>query len=245
VTDAASLWGGASYERIAETFAPIHDRVAAVLGPAAGVRALDLACGTGALTLRLARLGAETTGLDISPGQLAKAREAAAQAGLAIRFDQGDAEALPYADGEFDAVGSAFGIIFAPDAPQAAAELTRVTKPGGRIAVTTWTSDDWSSFNTELGRDPVQGEYVWDDRERVANWLGDFDLEYGEGEWNVRKDSPAAMWEFLSGSMPPLKAWLDEQTAERTEEVRRRFEEFFGEEPVLRRRYVLITGRRR
>src|SRR5581483_7544410 len=133
VSSAAQLWSGAAYERIAETFAPIHDRTVAALDLRPGDRVLDLACGTGGVALRAARAGADVTGLDISPDQLAKARAAAAAAGLEIRFDEGDVQELPYGEAEFDAVASVFGMIFADDAGRAAAELARVCRPGGRL----------------------------------------------------------------------------------------------------------------
>src|SRR4051812_11819074 len=127
---AADTWSGASYERIAETFAPIHDRVVRTLAVEPGTRLLDVACGTGGVALRAARADADVTGIDISADQLAKARRAAEAEGLAIRLDEGDCQELPYADAEFDAVASAFGAIFAPDQERTAAELARVCRPG-------------------------------------------------------------------------------------------------------------------
>ncbi len=107
------------------------------LGP--GVSVLDVACGPGSVALAAARTGATVTGIDFAPNLLAQARERAASAGLAVRFDEGDAEALPYAAGAFDVVASAFGVMFAPRPTLAAAELTRVCRPGGRIALLNWT----------------------------------------------------------------------------------------------------------
>ena len=107
------------------------------LGPAD--RVLDVACGTGNVALAAARAGATATGLDFAPNLLTQAREHAAAEGLAICFDEGDAEALPYVDGAFDVVASAFGVMFAPRPECAAAELLRVCRPGGRIALLNWT----------------------------------------------------------------------------------------------------------
>ena len=127
----ADVWSGATYERIAETFAPIHDRVVALLAIVPGTRVLDVACGTGGVALRAARAGAEVLGIDISADQLTKARRAAAAESLEIRFDEGDCQELPYGDAEFDAVTSAFGAIFAPDHARTAAELARVCRAAG------------------------------------------------------------------------------------------------------------------
>ena len=215
------------------------------LAAQAGERFLDLACGTGGVALVAAQAGADVTGLDISADQLEKARTAAAAAGLAIRFDEGDAQQLPYGEASFDAVASAFGIIFAPDRHQAAAELARVTRPRGRIAVTSWTDDDWAALSRSVGREPTGEEYAWGREDTVGEILGGaFELRFEEGEWHVSGDSPEAVWELMSTSAPPLKAFLDGLDDERREQVRQRYVEFFGS-GGLRRRYVLVLGTRR
>ena len=101
----------------------------AQVGP--GDRALDVATGTGDLAIELERRGAEVTGLDFSDGMLAIAREKAP----GIRFEQGDALALPYADGEFDAATVGFGARNFSDLRAGLAEMARVTRPGGRVVV--------------------------------------------------------------------------------------------------------------
>src|SRR5439155_16998827 len=153
----ADSWSGATYERIAETFAPIHDRVVEALAIEPGERVLDVACGTGGVALRAARAGADVVGIDISADQLAKARRAADAEGLAIRFDEGDCQELPYAEAEFAVVVSVFGAIFAPDHARTAAELVRVCRPGGRLALTAWRKDAWWDINRRAGR-PVTYE---------------------------------------------------------------------------------------
>jgi ubiquinone/menaquinone biosynthesis C-methylase UbiE len=104
-----------------------------------GSRVLDVACGTGNVSLPAARAGAMVTGVDIAPNLLEQARKRAAAENLNIRFDEGDAEDLPYADGEFDIVVTMFGAMFAPRPERAAAELIRVCRPGGLIAMGNWT----------------------------------------------------------------------------------------------------------
>jgi acetylornithine deacetylase/succinyl-diaminopimelate desuccinylase-like protein/SAM-dependent methyltransferase len=214
---ASDTWSGASYERIAETFAPIHDRVVEALAIEPGTRVVDVACGTGGVALRAARAGADVTGIDISAHQLAKARRAAEADGLSIRFDEGDCQELPYGDAEFDAVASAFGAIFAPDHERAAAELARVCKPGGRFALTAWPKDEWSDVSERAGRTfpPGADARDWAREERVRGLLGDaFDLELQTGEWRIEADSGEELWELVSTSMPPLRAWLAEQSDE-------------------------------
>jgi SAM-dependent methyltransferase len=100
---------------------------------------LDAACGTGNAAIPAARAGAYVTGVDIAPNLIEAARERARHARLNIRFDEGDVEDLPYADGSFDLVVSMFGAIFAPRPERAAAELIRVCKPDGQIAMANWT----------------------------------------------------------------------------------------------------------
>jgi len=109
------------------------------LGVTPGARLLDVGCGAGQLALIAARAGAQVTGCDIATNWIEKARARAAAEGLAITFEEGDAEALPYADAQFDAVISLIGAMFAPRPDLVAAELTRVCRPGGMIAMANWT----------------------------------------------------------------------------------------------------------
>lgn len=104
-----------------------------------GMKVLDVACGTGNSALPAARLGAEVTGVDIAPNLLKQASESAEREGLRIQLDEGDAEALPYEDGSFDTVVTMFGAMFGPRPEVVAAELKRVCRPGGFIAMANWT----------------------------------------------------------------------------------------------------------
>src|SRR5262249_30870402 len=107
-------------------------------GVRAGQRVLDVACGTGVVTVTAARRGCQMTGLDLTPELLERARENAAIAGVKIEWHEGDVEALPFADTQFDAVLSQFGHMFAPRPEVAIAEMLRVLKPEGTIAFSTW-----------------------------------------------------------------------------------------------------------
>ena len=109
------------------------------LGVKPGSRLLDVGCGAGQLALIAARAGAKVTGCDIAMNWLEKARARAAAEGLDITFEEGDAESLPYADGQFDVVTSLIGAMFAPRPELVAAELNRVCRPGGTIAMANWT----------------------------------------------------------------------------------------------------------
>ena len=138
-TKLKAAWTAGDFGQIARAYTDGAAEFIARLGLGAGEKVLDVACGTGNLALPAARAGAVVTGVDIAPNLIEQARKNAAAEGLNCRFDEGDAEALPYADGSFDAVVTMFGAMFAPRPDQVAAELTRVCRPGGRVAMANWT----------------------------------------------------------------------------------------------------------
>jgi SAM-dependent methyltransferase len=107
----------------------------------AGWRVLDVATGSGNAAIAAARRGCEAVGVDYVPALLQRGRIRAAAEHLDVRFVEGDAEDLRFPDASFDAVISIYGVMFAPDHHRTAAELTRVCRPGGRIALASWTPD--------------------------------------------------------------------------------------------------------
>lgn len=133
-------WDLGEYERTAERLAPAAEVAVQALGPLAGLRVADLGCGTGNAALRAARAGATAVGFDTAPRLIEVARRAADAEGLDATFEVADARSLPAPDGSYDAAVSVFGVIFA-DAVSAAREVLRVVRPGGRIVLTTWTTD--------------------------------------------------------------------------------------------------------
>lgn len=147
---AKSVWEAGDFGLIAR-----HSEAAATefierLPLTPGQRVLDVACGTGNLALPAARLGAFVCGLDLAAKLLEQARVRAAAEGLAIEFTEGDAEALPYPAGRFDVVVSMFGVMFAPRPDRAAAELLRVCRPGGLVALANWTAEGFIADNFRL-----------------------------------------------------------------------------------------------
>jgi SAM-dependent methyltransferase len=109
------------------------------LDTAPGAHFLDVACGSGQLALIAAREGLEVTGVDIARNLVERARERAQAEGLPARFEEADAEALPFEDASFDIVASLVGAMFAPRPDLVAQELLRVCSPGGTIAMVNWT----------------------------------------------------------------------------------------------------------
>jgi SAM-dependent methyltransferase len=192
-----------------------------------------------------AETGADVTGLDISADQLEKARAAADEAGLSIRFDQGDAQALPYEDASFDVVVSAFGMIFAPDHAKAAGELARVCRAGARVAITSWPSDAWAQLGARL-RPDYEGidARPWSEPDYVRGLLPQFELEFDSGESTIAAESDEALWDLLAASVPPLKAWLDTLDDAGRESAREHYMQLF-EDGRLTREYVLILGTRK
>lgn len=172
-----ATWEAGDYARFATYMEPGAVDMLQAWGVERGQRLLDVACGAGQLAIPAARMGLEATGVDIAENLVRAARERADAEGLCVRFDHGDAEALPYPDGSFDVVASIFGAMFAPRPERVAAELMRVCRPGGRILMGNWTRDSFPAhmFRTVAGYVPtpdVPPPTLWGDdgvvRERFS-----------------------------------------------------------------------------
>ena len=134
-----ATWIAGDFGEIAKSYADGAKAFIDGLDLQPGMRVLDVACGTGNLALPAAQRGAVVTGVDIAPNLIEQARENAKREGLNVQFDEGDAENLSYADGSFDAVVTMFGAMFTPRPDVTAAEMKRVVRPGGFIAMANWT----------------------------------------------------------------------------------------------------------
>ena len=172
-------WEAGDFGAIARTIgAPEAESFAARLKIDPGAKVLDVACGTGGITLPLARQGAVITGLDITPRLLDEARARASDEGLNVHFDEGFAEQLPYSDVSFDVVVSMFGVMFSPSPESVSSEMARVLKPGGRLALANWTPSGFSGKFTEvvgpyLPPSPVSmtAPFLWGEEATVRNRL--------------------------------------------------------------------------
>jgi SAM-dependent methyltransferase len=142
-----------------------------------GATMLDVACGSGQLALVAAERGLRVTGVDIATNLILAARGRAAAAGLDARFDEGDAEELPYPDANFDVVASLYGAMFAPQPERVAAELLRVCRPGGIVAMGNWTKEGFvgtmfKTFARFLMPPDMPSPLLWGDESVVRDRFG-------------------------------------------------------------------------
>ena len=149
-------------------------------GVGAGDLVPDVAAGSGNAAVPAALAGADVVASDLTPELFAAGREFAARYGVQIAWEEGDAEALPYGDGSFDTVLSCVGVMFAPHHQQAADELVRVCRPGGRIGLLNWTPTGFvgEMFRTMKPYAPppppgAQPPPLWGDEDHVRALLGD------------------------------------------------------------------------
>jgi ubiquinone/menaquinone biosynthesis C-methylase UbiE len=251
----SEVWSTGTYERIAARLAPVADQLVNLLEVAPGERVLDLATGTAETALRAARKGATVTGIDIAEPMLAKARERVSEEGLQVSFDQGDVEYLPYEDACFDVLLSNFGMIFAPDHANVAAEVARVACPGARLGFTAWKPNPkLGDLYRRFTENPIEGReaYEWGREDHVEDMLGeDFELEFEDGTLWLEAESGEEIWKLFSESAPPVIALVAELDEERREEFHRAFVELYEtyrtKDGLVRapRRYLLVLGRRK
>lgn len=248
------MWGSGNYAAVAERISDAGELVVERAGVEPGMDVLDLACGTGNATIPAARKGARVTGLDFSLDLLAIARERAADAIVEVEWVEGDAQELPFPDASFDRVISTFGHMFAPDHQRTAAEMRRVCRPGGAIAVACWTPEGsiGRMFRTiaELVPPPPGGgpPILWGTEAHIRELLGDGDFERHEIEW--QDESVESYARFMLESFGPLLN-AREALAGRENELDEAFRAFLDAENLnddgtLRflGEYLLAVGRR-
>jgi SAM-dependent methyltransferase len=234
---------------------------AAMLVKRAGVRAgqsvLDVACGTGVVSVTAARLGARVTSLDLTPELLDRARENARIAGVEINWNEGDVEKLPFAGARFDVVLSQFGHIFAPQPEIATAEMLRVLKPGGTIAFSTWPPDLFVGRMVELSvkymppaTQVVPPMPMWGDPNIIRQRLGAAvkDIHFDHERMTVPALSPShhrTSVEKSSGSIVRMVAMLQDSDPAKLEQFRREYDalaaEYF-EDNLLRQDYLITRA---
>jgi len=243
----------AGYE---DFFVPITARLAAPLLDAAAVgrgsAVLDVATGPGHIAAAAARRGATVIGVDVAEGMLARAREAHPE----VTFLRGDAEALPFDDGAFDAVVVGFLLLHLARPERAVAEFGRVLRPGGRVALTMWDFPDRSRFLgvlldaiAEAGAEPPPDLppgppiFRFSDEEQLAGLLERFDeVEIQTVEFPLRFGSTDVLWRGLLGGTVRLSVLVLRQPSEVQERIRAAFDRIIGGAEELPVSVKLATG---
>jgi len=174
------VWSQGDFSLIGNLVVLVSETLVEAADVRAGERVLDVACGSGNTAIAAARrTWAPVTGLDFVPALLERGRERAAAERLEVEYVEGDAQALPFGDGAFDAVLSTFGAMFAPDHRRTADELLRVCRPGGRVAMANWTPNGFVGrlFETVARHAPppagVASPVLWGTDARLRELFGD------------------------------------------------------------------------
>jgi ubiquinone/menaquinone biosynthesis C-methylase UbiE len=174
-------WSLGHYETTAEQLSPVSATVVERAAISRGVRVVDVGCGTGNAALLAALRGAHVTGVDPAARLLEVARVRAAESGVSATFVQGDAASIPLDTASADLVLSVFGVIFAPDPAAAAAEIARVTAPGGRIILTAWIPEGGindcvgvfqKAVAAAIGLPPGPPPFAWHDQSALQSLFG-------------------------------------------------------------------------
>jgi ubiquinone/menaquinone biosynthesis C-methylase UbiE len=231
---AQKVWNSPAgrYDEISRSIADAIEHAVERLQPKPGERILDLATGTGWASRVLAQRfpGVTIIGADIADRMLEFARDTAARQALEIEYRHADAETLPFADGEFDAVVSTFGVMFVGNPEAAARELGRVVKPGGRVALATWKSDSnvFHMFGVMKKHMPPPPQpappspFEWGKVARIGELLGTtFDLAFEEGTNHFRYGSGEQAWNLWANHYGPAKSLAMNLDDTKREELRR------------------------
>jgi SAM-dependent methyltransferase len=260
---AAATWSspGGRYDVISQGINGAIDHGIERLDVRPGERVLDLATGTGNASRRLASVqpAARITGVDIAHGLVESAKELAAKEKLAIEYEVGDAEDLPYDDGSFDAVISSFGIMFTSRPEAAARELTRVTRKGGRFSLIVWEPDStlFEMFQVMKPYMPAPptpappSPFLWGSVDRAKELLGaDHQLGFETGVSNFYAKSGQDAWEIWVNHYGPtqtLAAHLDDTRREQFKNDMVKFHERFRTDlgVLMPRAYRVIVGTRK
>jgi ubiquinone/menaquinone biosynthesis C-methylase UbiE len=213
-TATRAAWALGDYHRFAkETVWQLGEVLVQACGISTGQRVLDVAAGTGNTAIRAAETGAEVVASDLTPENFEAGRHEATAHGVELEWVEADAEALPFADGEFDVVTSSFGAIFAPDHRAVADELLRVCRPGGTIGMLNFTPEGLiSDFFGALGpymAPPPPGALpppLWGSEEHVRELFGDRveSLVMTRGHYVERAESPRDYRELFKQTFGPV-----------------------------------------
>ena len=214
---ARAMWALGDYDRFAkQTVWGLGPVLVAACGIGPGQRVLDVAAGTGNVAIRAAEAGANVTASDLTPENLEAGRREARAREVELDWVEADAEALPFADGEFDVVTSCLGAMFAPDHRRVADELVRVCRPGGTIGMINFVPEGVAGKFFEIfGRyapPPPPGALppvLWGSEDHVRELFGDHvsSLELTRRSYGERSPGSARDYvEFFQETFGPLIA---------------------------------------
>lgn len=256
---AAKVWnaGGRHYDDVSYAISDALAHAAQRLDAQEGEHILDIATGTGWSARNAARAGANVTGIDIAEELLAAAKLLSAHIQPPITFRHADAEQLPFEDGTFDGIISTFGAMFAGGQKRAAAEIARVCRPGGRLAIAAWVpGGSVAEFFGLIGKynnapPPEDSPLNWGDPEWVAALLGDaFDLTFERGVNNAYHTSTHHIWDWYMRGFGPLRQLAGGLAPDRLAALRGDVDDYHAHYAVpaglhIKRDYLLILGRRK
>jgi len=218
-----AAWSSGDYALIGTTLQIVGEELCEVLDLRPGQKVLDVAAGNGNATLAAARRWCDVTSTDYVASLLESGRARAQAEGHAIRFQEADAENLPFPDASFDAVTSTFGVMFTPDQERAAAEMARVCKPGGRIGLANWTPESFIGqlFKT-IGKyippaPGVKSPGLWGTKTRLAELFGKTakEIRTTSREFAFRYRSPAHWIEVFRTYYGPMNKTFGALDAEK------------------------------
>ena len=253
-------WASGDFAAVAARIVLVAEQLCDTADLHAGWRVLDVATGSGNAAIAAARHGATAVGVDYVPALLEKGRLRAAAEGLPVELLEGDAESLPFPDASFDAVTSVFGTMFAPDHAQAAAELLRVCRPGGTIALASWTPDGFIGelFRTVGAHVPppagVQSPLLWGTEGHLRELFGQriASLEVAERTFTFRfRSAEDFVLFFRLWYGPTLKAFaaLEGNARDALERdlvsLARRFDRLGGDATAIPATYIEAVAVRR
>ena len=207
-----AAWSTGDYAVVGTTLQKVGESLCEALDLRSGSRVLDVAAGNGNATLAAARRWCEVTSTDYVASLLEAGRVRAQAEGQTIRFQEADAENLPFADGSFDVVLSTFGVMFTPDQDQAAAELARVCRSGGKIGLANWTPESFIGqlFKT-IGKyvppaPGVKSPALWGTKARLEELFGKSakEIRAASRQFTFRYRSPAHWIEIFRTYYGPM-----------------------------------------